>query len=78
MMCRGAELGPESQALVRWESGQHVAQFDSLSPGVVTIRSRAIGFLPLRHTWKLRAGYRDTLEMQMRTDRNCLSSSGAT
>jgi hypothetical protein len=47
-------------------------RLDSLGPGLLFVRARAIGFLPLGDTVRVRAGFVDTLEVQMRTDVGCL------
>jgi hypothetical protein len=49
------------------------AVFDSLPPGWYYLEGLAIGFARLGDSVQVRAGYRDTIELQMRTDDGCLS-----
>ncbi len=49
------------------------AVFDSLPPGWYYLEGLAIGYSRLGDSVQVRAGYRDTIKLQMRTDNGCLS-----
>ena len=50
--------------------------FDSLPPGWYYVEGLAIGFSRLGDSVQVRAGYRDTIELQMQTDPLCLHGVG--
>jgi hypothetical protein len=49
------------------------AVFDSLPPGWYYLEGLAIGFSRLSDSVQVRAGYRDSIELQMQTNDACLS-----
>jgi hypothetical protein len=49
------------------------AVFDSLPPGWYYLDGLAIGFSRLGDSVHVRAGYRDSIELQMQTNGACLS-----
>ena len=52
------------------------AVLDSLPPGQYYIQGLAIGFSRLGDSVKVRPGFQDTVELQMRTDPLCMSGVG--
>jgi hypothetical protein len=69
---RGRAASPDSIVRsTRVGQGGDVA-VDSLRSAVYFVHARAIGFVGLGDTVAVRPGFRDTVEIQLRTDDNCL------